>query len=254
MISVVEKDREKRVMMDICKRSPFGCKIASIARAYGFDKRFSMFWIDGRQETVYCLVDGTMMITGTIVDAREALSFIRFSGAREITCALRNLEILGLASDEAGDILRKEIEGERRAAASCEEAPIREIYALLEEAGMIKEENEDDDTFEAFYLDLSHRLRHGVANVVTERIEGILAGCAVISAILESTAILSAVAVREPFRGKGIGTHLVQQAEALLSGRMVYIYKESDKKELFYQKLGFTKADSWVRKSLVRSI
>ena len=252
MISVVERDNEKRAMLEICRRSPFGCKIAGIALAYGFDKRFSMFWMDSECEAVYSLVDGIMMITGTVRDAGEALSFIRFSGAEEISCALRNLEILGLNADEYGDILRKKTDGESEAFTGPQDVPIREIYALLEETGLIEVGEEDDEAFEAFYLDLSHRVRHGIACVITKRVEGTLAGCAVLSSVTGGTAILSAVAVREQFRRQGMGTQLVEQVETILPGRTLYVYKETAENNEFYRSLGFSKTDTWVQKAVVR--
>ena len=248
MISVVERDNEKRAMLEICRRSPFGCKIAGVALAYGFDKRFSMFWMDSEHEAVYSLVDGVMMITGTVRDAREALSFIRFSGAEEISCALRNLEILGLNADESGEILRKKTVGEIEGFNTAQDVPIREIYALLEETGLVENGGEEDEAFEAFYLDLSHRVRHGIACVVTKRVEDVLAGCAVVSSVTGGTAILSAVAVREPFRRRGMGTQLVERVEEILPGRTLYVYKETAKNNEFYRSLGFSKADTWVQK------
>ena len=250
MISVVEQEREKRIMLEICSKSPFGCKISAIALAYGFDKRFSMFWLDDRHEAVYCLVDDTMIVAGTILDPLEALSFIKLSGAQTLICAIRNVEAMGLNPTVAGDILSKQLEAENQVQPVSEEAPIREIYGLLEEVGMV------EDEFEAFYLDLSHRLRHNRARVVTKRIDGELVGCAVVSAVARSAAILSAVAVQEKYRAGGLGAELVRQAEQLLGDKMLYVYIEMERNLDFYKKFGFKKTDTWasVQLSLERGV
>ena len=37
MIRLVQGEGEKRRLLALCEKTPFGCKIASIANSYGFD-------------------------------------------------------------------------------------------------------------------------------------------------------------------------------------------------------------------------
>ena len=247
MISVIDRDDEKQLMLNTCHNSAFGCKIAGIALAYGFDKRFSMFWTDALHRSVFCLVDNTMLIAGEIEDGDEALAFIKLSGAKEITCSLDNLKTLGIQACKSGEIICKQIEGRGAAWEAATGAPIREIYAILEEVGMLPDE---EDAFEAFYLDLSHRIRHGIARVVLSKPTDKLIGCAVVSSVTGTSAILSAVAVREQHRGEGVGTQLVKHAEALLPGKTMYIYKDTGTNDNFYKRLGYSFNETWAQVNL----
>lgn len=239
MILLVEKEREKQRLLRLCEKTAYGCKIASIAASYGFDKSFACFWLDTESDVAFCMVDGAMLISGTILHTEETRSFLKAVGAREILCAVKNAEAMNLPADGTGDVLRKLAAEEVGGAAAEENVSIREIFGLLEETGMVEE-------FEPFYLDLSHRLRHGGARVITSRDKEGLRGCAVVSAISEQAAILSAVAVREDCRRQGVGSDLVRRAEAGLGGKWIYIFRDKDRNREFYKSLGYGKADTWV--------
>ena len=244
MIQIAERKEQQENLLKLCAKSAFGCKSASIAMAYGFDKKFSCFWTEDQSTAVYCLVDDVMILSGTPKNAQETKSFLHMVGAKELICALRNEELLALEPEQRGDIMQKVIVPNETAAAE-NEVNIRDIYFLLEECGMATD-------FEAFYLDLSHRLRHGAALAVTQYSGHELTGCAVVSSITGTAAILSAVAVREEYRRQGIGKKLVQAAEKGLGGKTVYVFKEKDKNEEFYKELGYHKADTWVSASLTQ--
>lgn len=244
MIQIAESQEEQQSLLLACRKSAFGCKIASIATAYGFDKKFSCFWMEGHASAAYCLVDDVMILAGMPKNAEETKSFLHMVGAREIMCALRNAELLELPAKLEGDILQKQAEGGKEAGLQLPEREsteinIREVYFLLEACEM-------ETDFEAFYLDLSHRLRHGAAMVFTEYREEMLAGCVVVSSVTESSAIVSAVAVKEAFRLQGIGADLMRQAEHALTGKTLYVFKEKGRHEEFYQALGYHRTDAWV--------
>ena len=67
MIRLVEKEEQLRRLLALCEKTAFGCKIASLALAYGFDKGFACFWLDDQDQVVYCLADGVMLLSGTVV-------------------------------------------------------------------------------------------------------------------------------------------------------------------------------------------
>ena len=52
MIRLVEKEEQQRRLLALCEKTAFGCKIASLALAYGFDKGFACFWLD--DQTRWC--------------------------------------------------------------------------------------------------------------------------------------------------------------------------------------------------------
>lgn len=243
MISLVEQERDRQRLLSQCEKTAFGCKIAAIAGSYGFDKGFACFWLDSRSDVVFCQVDGLMLLSGTVVEPEETRAFFRAVGPQAVLCAVKNAEALGLPMAASGDVLKKRTDFGTAAPFPVGEAPIRAIYALLEETGMAVE-------FEPFYLDLSHRLRHGGAFVFTESREGTLAGCAVVSAVSQTSAVLSALAVKEAYRRQGIGSSLVRRVEAQCPGKTLYVFRDRERNRSFYRELGYAKTDTWVQSNL----
>lgn len=239
MIAMADDKGSQEKLLALCAKSPFGCKIAAYAVAYGFDKKFSYFWTDAEENAVYCMVDDVLIVSGTVMNPAETIEFIKVIGVREVICAVRNSEVLGLKPAGMGDVIKKAVEPGDPEILSFDEISLREVYGLLEETGMT-------DEFESFYLDLSHKLRHESALITAEYIDDELAGCAVASSVTEGAAVISAVAVSPNHRRKGSGTRLIKKAESALKGKMIYIFKEKDKNNEFYRALGYSKQDTWV--------
>lgn len=239
MITMVESKEQQKEMLMLCEKTAFGCKISGIVTAYGFDKKFACFWMDTQVQTVYCMLDSVMLISGTITNPQETAAFLRAVGAAEILCAVRNAEALQLKVAKKGEVLKRSRQQEEEIPWQQEEVLIREVFTLLEDTGMQVE-------FEAFYLDLSHRLRHNAAMVALEYQEDFLAGCAVISSVTNTAAILSAVAVAKNARRTGVGTRLVERLSKSLAARTIYVYKEIGENDEFYKSLGYRKTDTWV--------
>lgn len=243
MIALVEQDQDRARLQRLCEKTAFGCKIASIISAYGFDKGFACFWVDTKADVAFCQSDGLMILSGTVVDPAETMAFIRAVGPQAVICAVRNAEALSLPAASSGDVLKKRLEPGTAKPADGYEVNIRELYSLLEETGMVEE-------FEPFYLDLSHKLRHGAALALTESREGALAGCAVVSSISRGSVLLSALAVKEKYRRQGLGSALVRRVEAAFPGKNVYVFRDREKNREFYKKLGYAKTDTWVYSKL----
>ena len=221
-----------------CVSSPFGCQILSKAQAYGFHQSFAQFWTDG--EAAYGKTDGSVCIAGEITDADEACAFLSAVGTNEVVCSAENAEKLGLNITESGAILQKVLRNET--VHPAEEISPREIYAVLKANGMVGE-------FEPFYLDLSHRMRHG-----TVRCAGVSADgktVAVAAAVFgESASLISAVAVLPKFHRRGLGTAVVRKMERMLPSGTVYILREESKNEAFYDALDYKPCGAWAQGKL----
>ena len=139
MIRLVQGEGEKRRLLALCEKTPFGCKIASIANSYGFDKSFANFWLNTEEDVVYCLVDGAMLLSGTVLQGDASREFLHVVGAREVLCAVRNAEAMNLTPTQVGDVLKHTQEPGDLPKELPPSVNIREIYTLLEKAGMIGE-------------------------------------------------------------------------------------------------------------------
>lgn len=243
MIRLVEEQGEKNRLLALCEKTAFGCKISSIATAYGFDRSFACFWLDTQEDVVYCLVDGVMLLSGTVLNGEAAREFLHVAGAKEVLCAVRNAEAMNLRADGVGAVLKHPLPAGPMPTEVLPAVSIRAMYALLEETGMVED-------FEPFYLDLSHKLRHQAALAVTVSGKGGLKACAVVSSISQRSAILSALAVKEEFRRQGLGTQLVRQIESYFPGKTLYVFREQNRNQEFYRGLGYTKTDTWVYSKL----
>ncbi len=242
MIVLVEQEKEQERLKRLCEKTAFGCKIAVVVSAYGFDKGSACFWLDTVSDTVFCQVDDLMLISGTVITPDETREFLRAVGPGCVMCAVKNAEALGLPVSRSGDVLRKKLKPGKARSVDPYSVNIREIYGLLEEAEMVEE-------FEPFYLDISHKLRHGAALAFEEHRNGELAGCAVVSSISKECAVLSALAVRPQYRRQGIGSALVHRVEECFPGKSVYVFREKGKNAEFYRELEYAKADTWVYSS-----
>lgn len=234
MIRFVDSGRLESEFRGVCRGTAFGCKLGGVARAYGFGRDFARFWVGGG--AAYGLLDGEMSVAGEPGDMEEAKEFLAALSPGGVFCESRLAGGLGLAAAAGGAVMEKSVpEGE---GASFPAPGLREACELLAGAGMAVET-------EAFYLDLSHRIRHGAGLALGEYRGGELIGCAVVSAIAEGSAVLSALAVREDCRKEGIGSGLLRRAERALPGRRLFIFRESGKNREFYEKSGFTEAGRW---------
>ncbi len=243
MIALVDREEDRQRVLRLCEKTAFGCKIASVISSYGFDKGFACFWLDTGSDVVFCHADDLMVISGTVLNVDEAREFLRAVGPRTVMCAVRNAEALSLGAAESGDVLKKQLNKGEGKTPDPYSVNIREVYGLLKDNDMV-------DEFEPFYLDFSHKLRHNAALAFTEYRGEELAGCAVISSMSKSAALLSAVVVRPEFRRQGIGSELIRRAEEAFPGKTMYVFREKEKHREFYKKLGYSKADTWVYSQL----
>lgn len=239
MIQFVENDQQKRRLYQLSEETAFGCKMAAVIRSYGFDKGFACFWLEDKSGCAYCLMDGGLIISGTPQDLAEAKQFLLAVGPGTVMASASVTQALGLSPTQHGEVLKKDIKAPPTAPPPLPvEPPIREIHGLLEVCGMSIE-------FEPFYLDLSLKLRRGTALALTEYRDRALAGCAVVSSVSAQGAVLSALAVAEPLRGRGIGSALLEAAQAHLAGKTLYIFREEGANAPFYRRHKFVHEDDW---------
>ena len=171
-------------------------------------------------------------------DFDELAAFLPAAGARTVLCSAEAAQALPFPRRATGEIMAL-----RERAAPVEDAELlwdpspRLLYPLLcasQTASFLP------PPFEPFYLDLSHRTRHGAARSAAIRAGDSLAACAICSAKTEEAAVLSAVAVRPDVRRRGFGARVVLALAASLPVDTIYIVRASGENEAFYRTLGFT--------------
>ncbi len=204
-------------------------KIRALFRAYGVKYDFCRFFVS--ENAVFCGIDGSFALceTGDYSDIEELADFFAFGGFSEIFCSAalgaRLAERLGCRSQSAS-LMR--FEGEAVPNAEVEtNPPLDEVYEILKTAFDIE--------YEAWYADMSHRIRHGVAKA--RRLES---SALMIQHDINGEALLSQIATAPGSRRRGNASRLIKAVCAELSESEVFLLCE----ELlapFYEKLGFQK-------------
>ena len=233
---------EAESLRDLCKGSALGCRIWSLCRAYGTETGFSRFWIQNEDTAVGMLDGDAVFLPGNSADFEELEFFFRAAGAVRVLGDARASDRLGRREARGDSLRRAGRPGAERAGDVEENPPVREIYQLLLDCtgpGL------EPPAFEPFYLDLSHRVRHGAARSAGIRREGRLAACAV-AFETEGETLLSSVSVSPPFRGQGLG-QAVTEGMLSLSGKEEAFLFCLPEKTGFYRRLGFEPSGNWAQ-------
>ena len=220
---------------------PFTLRIVSAAEAYGLSTPFLDVWQGNG--CLFSRMDGVLTIAGKPDpnEIQETALFAASCGAGQIFCAPDTARALGFPLTETGPVLyRDQPETE---APSWEEPPSpRVLYEIL---SACEGEGFPVPEFEPFYLDTSHRLRHGTAKAVVLCENGQPAACALALAVTQNAALLTAVAVRPAFRRKGLGQQAVESLCRKLPGRRVFLFRSNTENKEFYESLGFSPWGEW---------
>ncbi len=126
----------------------------------------------------------------------------------------------------------------------AELVPFREIYALLSAVF------DRVSSFEPWYVDMSHRIRHGCCHIATEYADDRLISIAMTVAETEEIALIGGVATAQEYRGKGAASRCIGRLISDLSQRTIFIAPDNERAERLYKTLGFTPCGTWAEVSL----
>jgi GNAT superfamily N-acetyltransferase len=228
---------------DVDPETPFGCRIASAAVAYGQNGPFEQFWVqDGG--TVLAKIDDVALIEEKDgMNAEEILAFLRTLDIKRLSCSEEAAKHLGLPVSVRGEIMVLHPKDKEEAYADVRFDPSpREIFSVLEQA---ESETFHAPEFEPFYMDLSYRTRHGAALSAGVYQGARLVSCAVCTSMTERTALISAVACVPGLRRHGYGRTVVSALAGKLNRENVYVFRSEGENEEFYRSIGFEPYGRW---------
>lgn len=199
-------------------------KIRSILLAYGTEYDFCRFY--SAENAFLAQLNGDFIICDYgETDIAELSEFLGFSGFESVFC-----------SDKLGNSLAKKLdlkpqkvnlmrfEGEFNAIKP-------ELLTPNEAYSVIKTGFEFD--FEPWYLDMSHRVRHGIS-----RLYGLCGSALAVQYAINGEALISQVATLPEKRGNGFASRLLSAVCGELREFSVYVLCENELVE-FYRKNGF---------------
>lgn len=218
----------------------FSVRILSLLGAYGCKYPFARFYRqvnDSGEITAIISVldkDITISIDEERADKEELAEFVSVIGYDSVLCS--ELPI-NSATCESGAIMKtdKTVEFTNRFGEINEYPNLFDLYNFI---------GYGDGDFDAWYVDINHRIRHGFAKAFTLNVGGEIVSSAIFSSIHNKNAILTAVRTKPELRGMGYASALVSSICCDYGGT-VYLMRESGKNESFYEKLGFKNVGTW---------
>lgn len=251
-------------LYNLCENSPYGARIISYHTAYhGKKYDFLDFWLqrDDSNKAVcaFCKYYSTLIICGNTCNVKEIEEFIGMIFPSNIICDSKlklNCDYIKLTGET---MLCSAI-------IDCEcitniEYMITKIgsnmYSLKNVYNIIFSENGENamiPDFENYFLDISHRIRHGVAKVYAlTNSGGQIVSTATVLAVSNKTAVIGCVATDFENRNKGYATALVKYVteKELLNNRTVYLHRE--KHIALYEKIGFNTVGYWTEYRILKN-
>lgn len=204
-------------------------RIRALCTAYGYERSFCRAYAQDADKTFMTLLDNEAVVWATEgTDFCELADFMQMNGFSSVLgdndVAKGIMRELSVACDVMS-VMR--FEGAPQPCEADYDPYLCDVADIVNKSFGI-----DRD---AFYLDMSHRIRHGVSRaVLLEHSALVIQHCA------NGEALLSAVATDPDYRGRGNASRLILGVCAYLAPNKVNLLCEP-KLEGFYEHLGFVK-------------
>lgn len=232
-------------------------RIAALLAAYGSVFPFFETWMSEDRLCAVARLDAAGFLAAAPgADPDELAAFFRFGpGFASLTGPVPAVEAVAAALDVPQGCLRRferlrfehfppSLQAEPLPAGPmpaerpvCGAFPLREVYAVLTEIG-----ETGGIAFDAWYADMSHRLRHGCARAYTAGPGKPVSAC-LVAAESAAAGLIAGVATLPDFRNRGYASSLVlRAAEDLRAAGKCTVLECTQSLLPFYQKLGFAPA------------
>lgn len=230
--------------LDSPPRTEAELKIAGWLAAYGAGRPFVRFWQTQHGGRIACM-GGTALACLPPEDREEGACFLLMQpDLRQVRCDPEFSRVLGAhrpGEREEGVVMRLDTAAPDMPPFSTP-AP-REVYPLLREVF-------GRDTlppFEDWYVDVSHRLRHGLCRMAGVYEGEELAAVAMTTAEYHPAALIGGVATRPASRGRGYARRCVMTLAAALQkeDKAVWLSPKNAYAGELYARWGFVPAGRW---------
>lgn len=217
-------------------------KLAGWWTAYGPDRPFVHFWSTAQGGLLAAMGD-TALAAVPPADHEEAALFLHMQPeirvVRSDPAFAEALAARGHQTTETGQVMRllSPAQGE-----GADTPSPREIYPLLKEVF-----GKSLPPFADWYVDVSHRLRHGCCRIAGVWEPDGLAAVAMTTAECADAGLIGGVATRPASRGRGYAHRCVMALAAALQGegKAVWLSPKNAHAQALYTRWGFTPAGEW---------
>lgn len=217
----------------------FSVRILALAESYGCHYNFARFYVQRTESghitaiLSYLDRDCTLSLTEQ-ADLDELVTFFAAMGFGTLLCTA---EFSLDRPYSEGPVMQSV----RRYDVQSGMAVFDSYPKLMDLYNFIDYDNQD---FESWYVDLSHRIRHGGAKALTLKLDGVILASGILSSVTDKGAVLTAVRTQPEFRRMGYGSMLVRRLVADSKGT-VYLMREQGRNESFYLQNGFINQGLW---------
>lgn len=229
------------------EQAPFACKILSASTAYGTQLPFAQFWVQLLDDempvaAILKLDDILTLCTSQDSNYHELKELINILTVKHVLCDLSAVQALNLPIAQQGKIMVYHNVKPLPIINFEEPSSLKEVHQLL---CACKTDNFTPPEFEPFYLDMSHRVRHGAARVVGIRQNETLISCAMTIAQTKKAVVISAVATLPAYQKHGFGRQAVFALISQLPQEKCFIFRAQNENAAFYLSLGFAPYGEW---------
>lgn len=212
--------------------------IHSLYESYGLRHSFLQFWVqeqEGSTTAFMSKIDGVVTLSfRQDADKQELNLFLNAIGFAILRCSG---EFECIAPFEEGLIMQKYYCTKNKAMFDITpQCRVQDVLRLNQQ--WLNTASKD-----AWYADVSHRIRHGTVQAFGVRIKEVVMSTALLTIAKERYAVISCLATQPDQCGRGLATALlakVTQEEA----KEYYLLCEQEK-ELFYNNNGFKSVGNW---------
>lgn len=236
---MIEKINSIKQFENFIKNDIYYVRIMSLIQAYGCNYDFACFYRQLDEEKNITAIMSRLDNDWTLCLADKA----DFEELKEFFSVIGYGSVLADSIFEFTDSFDEGIvmSSSRKIEFPAQYAEIERFPKLMELFNFVDYDTAD---FESWYVDISHRIRHGCANAYTLNVNDEIISSGIFSSIYKDNAILTAVQTSPEFRHMGYGSSLVSEMLGDIKGT-VYLMREMNLNEQFYIKLGFKNTGRW---------
>ncbi len=217
-------------------------RIHALKRIYSLNVSFLRFYADG-EGSLLSLMDGNAVFYACQPVSEEWLHFIDMQPEiRTVHTDVNTGQQLcrfGGWSERTGPVLEFTCDILSPVEEVCESPYLPAVYALL------AENFESLPSFDAWYVDFSHRVRHGHCHIAAVMEGERVVSVATTVAETENCAILGQVATDAACRRRGYASRCLISLINRLQGKRLYILPINITAQATYENLGFSPCGLW---------
>ena len=218
-------------------------RIRSLARAYGDTGDIVRYYADGAGGYM-ALFDGTAIWhsgTDTFDEWAEFFCFVPY--VRAVRCtpdAGQRIAVLWNQPCLSGQRMRY--------SGPCpQDQNTRSEVRLDDLHPLLRTGFPDMPPFADWYVDVSHRVRHGCCHIACICQDTVPVSCAMTVAEADNSVLLGAVATAPEYRGNGLAGRCVLDLVRRFYGQDIYIAPANPGVAALYSRLGFCPMDDWAQ-------